>query len=97
MTRLPVLPTVLVAMAVAAMVALGIWQLQRRGEKENMLALAASNVSRPAVAFAQPTFQYIKDLGLTPSNDLSLHCSCDSSMDHTKQFSGVGLLYSYFI
>lgn len=36
--RLPVLPTLLVAAAVAAMIALGIWQLQRKGEKEALIA-----------------------------------------------------------
>ncbi|EQB32979.1 SURF1 family protein [Sphingobium ummariense] len=49
--RIPVLPTVLVAIAVLAMIALGLWQLQRRGEKEAMLALAAANPAKPAIAF----------------------------------------------
>ena len=38
MKRLPVVPTILVALAVAAMIALGVWQLQRRTEKEALLA-----------------------------------------------------------
>ena len=29
--RIPIVPTVLVCVAIAAMIALGIWQLQRRG------------------------------------------------------------------
>ncbi|EQB01383.1 cytochrome oxidase assembly protein ShyY1 [Sphingobium wenxiniae] len=48
---LPLIATVIVAGAVLAMIALGIWQLQRRGEKEAMLALAAANPGRAAVTF----------------------------------------------
>ncbi|PJG48302.1 hypothetical protein CAF53_08650 [Sphingobium sp. LB126] len=52
--RLPLLPTLIVAAAVVVMIGLGVWQLQRRAEKEAMLALVASNPARPPVAF--PTF-----------------------------------------
>lgn len=38
MNRWPLVPTVLVALAVATMIGLGIWQLQRKGEKEALLA-----------------------------------------------------------
>jgi surfeit locus 1 family protein len=39
MTRkLPLLPTVIVAAAVATMIALGVWQLQRKHWKENLIA-----------------------------------------------------------
>jgi surfeit locus 1 family protein len=38
MRRLPLLPTLVVAAAVVIMIALGIWQLQRAGEKRRMLA-----------------------------------------------------------
>jgi surfeit locus 1 family protein len=38
MRRLPVIPTLLVAAAVAVMIGLGIWQLQRKAEKEALLA-----------------------------------------------------------
>jgi len=38
MKRLPVIPTIVVALAVAAMIALGFWQLARMGEKEAMIA-----------------------------------------------------------
>jgi len=51
MKRLPVLPTLLVALAMAGMVALGVWQLQRKGEKEALLALYAANLRKPAMAF----------------------------------------------
>ena len=52
MRRVPVLPTVLVALAVVAMVALGLWQLLiRLPEKEAQLALLAANPARPPIAF----------------------------------------------
>ena len=38
MRRVPVIPTLLVGAAVAAMIALGVWQLQRREWKEGLLA-----------------------------------------------------------
>jgi cytochrome oxidase assembly protein ShyY1 len=41
--RWPVIPTLLVLTAAAAMVALGIWQLQRKGEKEALIALYERN------------------------------------------------------
>jgi surfeit locus 1 family protein len=36
--RVPIIPTIIVAAAVATMIALGIWQLGRRAEKEALLA-----------------------------------------------------------
>ena len=41
--RWPVIPTILVLAAAAAMVALGVWQLQRKGEKEALIALYERN------------------------------------------------------
>jgi surfeit locus 1 family protein len=51
MKRIPVLPTLLVALAIAAMIALGIWQLQRRAEKEAQLVQYARNITLPPIAF----------------------------------------------
>ena len=45
--RLPVLPTILVAAAVAAMVGLGIWQLQRSQWKQGLIARFEANQSLP--------------------------------------------------
>ncbi|OYY92051.1 MAG: hypothetical protein B7Y45_00740 [Sphingomonas sp. 28-66-16] len=51
MKRLPVVATVVVLLAVAAMIALGFWQLQRKQEKEAALAVYARNATLPPVAF----------------------------------------------
>lgn len=49
MRRLPLLPTLVVAAAVATMIALGIWQLQRAQEKERLLAQYSAAASLPAL------------------------------------------------
>ena len=54
MKRVPIIPTILVALAVAAMIALGIWQLQRRTEKLAALAVLAANPSKPPIALPIP-------------------------------------------
>lgn len=43
--RWPVIPTIVVLCAVAAMVALGVWQLQRKSEKEALIALYERNMA----------------------------------------------------
>ena len=48
--RIPIFTTILVILAVAAMIALGVWQLKRRHEKEALLAVFATNEARPPVA-----------------------------------------------
>ena len=49
--RFPLLATLVVAAAILVMIGLGVWQLQRRGEKEAMLALAEANPAKPSVSF----------------------------------------------
>jgi surfeit locus 1 family protein len=49
MRRVPVLPTLVVAAAVAAMIALGIWQLRRAQWKEALLAEYSAAAAMPAV------------------------------------------------
>lgn len=51
MKRLPPIPTIIVALAIAAMVALGVWQLRRADEKNALLALYAANLGKPDMAF----------------------------------------------
>lgn len=47
MRRVPLWPTLLVLLAALAMVRLGVWQLDRRHEKEALLARYAENRSKP--------------------------------------------------
>ncbi len=49
MRRLPLVPTLIVAAAVAAMIALGVWQLQRAAWKEALLADYRHAATLPAV------------------------------------------------
>ena len=49
MRRLPIVPTLVVALAVAAMIALGIWQLRRAQWKEALLAQYAAAAAMPAL------------------------------------------------
>lgn len=52
MTRIPVLPTLIVVLAVAAMIALGLWQLlDRAPQKQAYLAQLAANPAKPPIAF----------------------------------------------
>jgi surfeit locus 1 family protein len=49
--RLPFLPTLFVAAAVAAMVGLGVWQIQRAGWKTGLIARYEANAKLPPVAW----------------------------------------------
>ena len=52
MTRkLPIIPTIVVAAAVAVMVGLGAWQLQRAGEKQKLLQQYSEAEKLPPIAF----------------------------------------------
>ena len=61
--RFPLIPTTLVAAAVATMIALGIWQLRRAGEKEALQAryernLALAPIALPTTALADESLLY---------------------------------------
>ena len=60
--RLPIIPTIIVAAAVAAMIALGFWQLRRATWKEGLLARYQAAQSLPPIAF--PTAPIGDDLPL---------------------------------
>lgn len=49
--KLPLVPTMLVALAIAIMIGLGIWQLQRRGEKEELLGTYRAAVGKPPIGW----------------------------------------------
>ncbi|MGF1549722.1 MAG: SURF1 family cytochrome oxidase biogenesis protein [Sphingomonadaceae bacterium] len=51
--RLPLLPTILVGLAAAAMVALGLWQLRRAGEKDAMFARIEAAMAAPPAPLPQ--------------------------------------------
>lgn len=53
MPRLPLVPTIIVGLAVATMIALGVWQLQRKSEKEALIALYAANANKPPITFPE--------------------------------------------
>lgn len=52
--KLPVIPTIIVGLAVAAMIGLGLWQLDRRAGREAAIARYAANRSLPVMAFPRP-------------------------------------------
>jgi cytochrome oxidase assembly protein ShyY1 len=57
MMRLPIIPTLVVAAAVATMIALGIWQLRRADQKNELIAQFERAAQLPPIAFpvAPPT------------------------------------------
>lgn len=60
--RLPIIPTILVGLAVIAMIGLGIWQLGRAREKEALIARYAAASDLPAIQF--PTMPVGEDVPL---------------------------------
>lgn len=51
MNRLPIIPTILVTLAVATMIGLGVWQLQRKAQKDALLSRYEAAVGLRAVAW----------------------------------------------
>ena len=49
--RLPIVPTILVALAVVTMIGLGIWQLDRKQQKEALLASYAAAAGKPPIGW----------------------------------------------
>ena len=49
--RLPLIATILVVAAVATMIALGFWQIDRAGQKADLIALYRANLAKPAMTF----------------------------------------------
>lgn len=58
--RWPVIPTILVLAAVAVMIALGVWQLQRKTEKEALIALYQRNTAMSSLV-AYPELPPVPD------------------------------------
>jgi surfeit locus 1 family protein len=49
--KLPLVPSIVVGIAAAAMIGLGIWQIERKQQKEALIARLATNFDKPAIAF----------------------------------------------
>lgn len=72
--KLPLVATLVVALAVAVMIALGFWQLRRAGEKDALLARYKAAQNLPPIAFPTgplhsdrlPLFRYATGLCLSP-------------------------------
>lgn len=54
MKRIPIVATLIVVLAVVAMIGLGFWQLQRRDAKQALLASYSSNAALPPLALPPP-------------------------------------------
>ena len=73
-SKLPLIPTIIVGLAVAVMIGLGVWQLQRAQEKEALLAKYAAARNLPPISFPTgpiandrlPLFRYATGLCLRP-------------------------------
>jgi cytochrome oxidase assembly protein ShyY1 len=68
--RLPLIATIVVLAAVATMIGLGVWQLQRHAEKTAVLAELRANPGRPSTSF--PRFGPVDPAQLFRRS--SLHC-----------------------
>lgn len=85
--RLPVVPTIVVLLAVGAMVALGVWQLQRLQWKENLLAryhsaqAMSAEVPWPAAEAAHEAALY---------RHSTVRCASVSGIDETAGQSASG-------
>jgi cytochrome oxidase assembly protein ShyY1 len=72
--KLPLIPTIIVGLAVAAMIALGFWQLRRAGEKEALLARYRAAQNLPPISYPTspvhedqlPLFRHATGLCLKP-------------------------------
>lgn len=53
MRRLPVIPTIIVFLAISVMIALGIWQLQRMSWKNGLLKSYAAAQGQPPIVFPE--------------------------------------------
>lgn len=75
MSRLPVVPTIVVAAAAAIMIGLGVWQLQRAAWKDGILDQYRAAQHQPPIAFPTaplstelPLFRYATAMCVRPVN-----------------------------
>jgi surfeit locus 1 family protein len=80
MRRLPLIPTMIVALSVAVMLWLGVWQLQRARWKEGVLTRYANAEKLPPISFPTapirtdqlPLFRYATGLCLRPAGQRAI-------------------------
>jgi surfeit locus 1 family protein len=74
--RLPIIQTILAMLAVATMIALGIWQLQRKNQNEVLLIQVSANIKKPAISYPK----------LGPVGASSLHRKSSVTCLHVAQW-----------
>jgi len=100
MRRLPVFPTIVVAAAIAVMIGLGIWQLQRAAWKDRLIAEYAAAANMPALDL-DPLLDRAGDTALPPLAFRRVLVTC-SARDAAPDLRGGRSLagaggYSYFV
>ena len=101
MRRLPVLPTIIVVAAIATMIGLGLWQIERAGWKDRLLADYAAAAALPALDL-DPLFDR-EPAELPPLAFRRVLITChaqdrdpDLRGGHSRDAAGAGG-YSYFV
>jgi surfeit locus 1 family protein len=51
--RFPVIASIVAALAVATMIGLGVWQLQRKNHNEELLSKISTNSAKPSISFPE--------------------------------------------
>src|SRR3546814_4843322 len=94
--RWPLVPTLIVAAAILAMIALGVWQLQRKGEKEALIALYERNRTMSATV-AYPALPPVPDAMLFRQSSVTClepvrwdpRSGTDRSDEHTSELQSL--------
>ncbi len=68
--RVPIIPSIIVVAAAAVMVALGVWQLGRAGEKEALIAQYEANQELPVIRGFEPFPSLIVPTDTAPLDDM---------------------------
>jgi surfeit locus 1 family protein len=76
MKRLPITPTLLAMLAVATMIGLGIWQLQRKSQNQVLLVQVSANIKKSAISYPK----------LGPVGTSSLHRKSSVTCLHVAQW-----------
>jgi surfeit locus 1 family protein len=99
MRRIPILPTLVVAAAVAIMIGLGLWQIGRGDEKERLLAEYAANAAMPALDLDPLLAREAADLPPLAFRRVLVTCRADRLRPEVRggaSRAGIGG-YGYFV